>query len=371
MLQPKSLGRKTIHQSIERIEAVLQSHFFIRLAIGSWTEKEFLWNFLLNSTELTGDPIAWEFVVDGSKWDESTITIRNNEEIKTIDRMGVFNNLSQGFSSNAHRVALWHQHDDLFHLRVGKLFFTYAYFVKFLSSTKDAKNVTISYLIRKSDAFKREPHSRIEWRIEAKGQSTVEVAVETRGEDTDSLHSSVLVNLLESVASSIDLTDLRSEQKRTKQIEIQKLKDLQKLENEQNRIRTLEQKAQRCIDNDLCANCEEPVVQRRNSATSVLFYGCSQFTTHKCNATREITCPKCRKVMIEKPKRVGGSFLGCIDWPSCTGGRNIDETLEINTWRNSRNNSSDYYEYDNTPTLDELAQEWGFNNWNDFDDHRE
>ena len=348
---------------------MLRSHFFIRLAIGSGTEKEALWKFLLNSTELAGDPIAWKFVVDSSKWDQSAITIRYNKEIATISRMEAFNNLGQESSNYPNGIDLWHQEGDLFHLRVRKIFFRYTYFVQFIPRVDSSGHMTISYLIRKSDAFKRQPHSRIEWRMESKGESTVEITVETRGEDTDNHHSSVLLNLLESVASSIDLTEMRADQKRTKQIEIQKLRELEKLENDRNHAIFLEMKARRCIDNDLCANCEEPVVQRRNNATSELFYGCSKFTTHKCNATREITCPKCRKVMIEKPKRVGGSFLGCIDWPNCTGGRNIDETLEINSWRHRENSDSD--DYDLLPSYDELAREWGFRDWADFDDHHE
>ena len=316
---------------------MLRSHFFIRLAIGSGTEKEALWKFLLNSTELAGDPIAWKFVVDSSKWDQSAITIRYNKEIATISRMEAFNNLGQESSNYPNGIDLWHQEGDLFHLRVRKIFFRYTYFVQFIPRVDSSGHMTISYLIRKSDAFKRQPHSRIEWRMESKGESTVEITVETRGEDTDNHHSSVLLNLLESVASSIDLTEMRADQKRTKQIEIQKLRELEKLEKErleQEKIlaarRVASQRAQEetgGLTKDRCHSCGASCVQRRRKSDGHLFFGCSKYFTTICKGARSIPCPKCGLEMIERRHKEGGTFLGCTGWPSCDGSRTIDTRL--------------------------------------------
>ena len=360
MLQTASNSARLIKQSMDRIEAVLLSQFFIRISIGSNTEQESLWKHLLNFSELGGDPVDWK--IDNGQFDRSTISVYGSEKIVRINRR----DLAVGVTA----IALWSRSSsDLFDLHVQGFLFKHHSFVRIITpissnpKVRHIKYVTIS-------AHTKTEESRIEWRIYSKDENSVEVHVETGGQRTHNWHSSVLLGLLESVSSSIDLTEFRSEQKTKKEIEFQRLHEIQKLETEnQNKI-LRERKLERCIENDLCTSCDAPVIQRRNRTSSELFFGCSSFLTGSCRKTRAITCPKCRKVMIEKTKKTGGTFLGCTNWPKCDGGRNIDPELEMETWLNRQNDSYGYND-DQYPTLDELAREWGWRNWIEFDDSRE
>ena len=127
------------------------------------------------------------------------------------------------------------------------------------------------------------------------------------------------------------------------------------------------------VKNDLCLTCNSPVLQQRNRKDEHLFFGCSQWSLGHCKGAREITCPKCNLAMKEKPKKAGGTFLGCTGWPRCNGGRNIREELELDVWRKriARERAKYNRDSDTSQSLDEMAQDWGWANWSAFSESRE
>ena len=359
MLQTMSNSARLINQSMKRVEAVLLSQFFIRISIGSSTEQDALWKYLLNYSELGGDPADWK--IDNGQFDKSTISVCSNDQIVRINR--------RDLNVGAKVFALWNRSDNyLFDLQVQSFIFKLQYFVRIIAPI--SSNPGVKHISYKTKATDKREVSRIDWRIYSKNENSVEVQVETGGEHTNSWHSSVLLSLLENVSASHDLTEFRSEQKAKREVELQKLQELQRIETEnQNKI-LRERKLAWYIEHDLCTSCEAPVVQRRNRTSSELFFGCSEFFTGKCRETRAITCPKCRKAMIEKTKKTGETFLGCTNWPRCDGGRNISPEVELKTWLNRQDELYGYND-DQYPTLDELAREWGWSSWTAFDDSRE
>jgi ssDNA-binding Zn-finger/Zn-ribbon topoisomerase 1 len=280
-------------------------------------------------------------------------------------------------------VILRRFNEEFFKLRVVRTFFEYEYFVKVANLASVEERRRIAYSTKKSDAFKRQPHSRIVWAYSDLDRVATRVEVETRGEETDNGHAFWLLNLLHSVASTGDLTVFRAVQKeeRDRREKEQKeerdrrendLRDREIKEAEKRRNALEKQRIRRCLEEDLCFRCEERVVQRRNRQTTELFFGCSQFGNRKCNATRRITCPECHNLMVEKARRKGGTFLGCSGWPKCNGGRDVGEGLELERWKARLREETSEPQYDPTvQTLDELAREWGWANWSEFDDSRE
>ncbi len=85
--------------------------------------------------------------------------------------------------------------------------------------------------------------------------------------------------------------------------------------------------------------------------------------------TRDIArtlCPKCGAVMITRiNKSTNQEFLGCSKFPKCKGSRNLSGAPV-------RPQATHTYEIPHGwEDLDEVAQDWGFGSWQDFDDRHE
>ena len=76
-------------------------------------------------------------------------------------------------------------------------------------------------------------------------------------------------------------------------------------------------------------------------------------------------CPACGVEMVQRTNLKSGiGFLGCSQFPKCRGTRSLD--IESGSRRGAVSRDDDC-----SPNLSELAVDWGYDSWEDFDDHRE
>jgi hypothetical protein len=90
------------------------------------------------------------------------------------------------------------------------------------------------------------------------------------------------------------------------------------------------------LDNDLCLECGEPVVMRRNNKFGHLFFGCSGWSPklheRKCEGARPTTCDLCHGEMHERTNAPNSNVLRCENSPECPATRPIPTHLEIHSW---------------------------------------
>jgi ssDNA-binding Zn-finger/Zn-ribbon topoisomerase 1 len=234
---------------------------------------------------------------------------------------------------------------------------SWEYVVKLIDNTEDVslRSANRKFIYRTLEYGNA--YSALVWNLKSIDDNKVRVEIETRGKHTDLNHAMALLVLLKDVSQIDDFGAWRVQRDQLKKIESEKVQKAKQREQ-----------IQRCLKYDLCMRCEQPVVQRRQRKTGLLFFGCSGFEAQNCNETRPITCPICSGPTSEKQKRAGGTFIGCNSWPKCSGGRNIAENLEMERWSRFQSDDDRFTE---NQTLDELAREWGWANWAAFDDSRE
>jgi hypothetical protein len=76
----------------------------------------------------------------------------------------------------------------------------------------------------------------------------------------------------------------------------------------------------------------------------------------------ELNCPKCGlELVVRTNSQSGANFYGCKGFPKCKHSQSMTQTVT-----GSRQTSND-----GIPSLDDLAQDWGWDNWQAFDESRE
>jgi len=347
MLPTVSISYQELNISMQRAADVLCSEFFLRIAIGSFSERDNLWKFIKDDSDLQGDPIRWTFELGGTFTMTSPIAIQDREMTWRVAHGAFGHQDIIHFRKNA---------DSTYYMMIPKLL-SQEYVVKLIDKSEDASVRSANRKLIYRTLKYGNAYSALVWNLKLIDDYNVRVEIETRGKHTDLNHATVLLGLLKDVAQIDDFGTWRVQRDHLKRIEAEKIQKTEKRKEIQHRL-----------ENDLCMRCEQPVVQRRNRKTGLLFFGCSGFDVGTCNETRPITCPICCGPTSEKNKRAGGKFIGCNSWPKCSGGRNIAENLEMERW-------SRYQSYDDgfteNQSLDELAREWGWANWAAFDDSRE
>ena len=338
-------GSRRVAIDPARLSRAVNSPIFLRLVCGILANREDLWDHLKFDTTLTGDPTSWVL--------QSDLTTRT---WKIVDHKSHIHNMP-GFRN----VIVKHLADNKWHLLTRAVFINLNFGVSIEQLAEPGSSTdVVCYLVRKSQAYNYSPDTCVEWIIDYVESGATDVTLKVSVDSPVNPDISRLLGLLESVASTDDVAVFREERRK----EQQRLAEQERLEREkwaqdqkkfEDRVRIL---------NDQCLKCGEPCVQRRRKSDGKLFFGCSQFTTTKCRGTRDITCPQCDRIMREVKKKDGGSFLGCPAWPNCRGSRSIDPTLGT-LW--DEPDDDEFY----GETLDDLAREWGWDNWNHFDDHRD
>jgi ssDNA-binding Zn-finger/Zn-ribbon topoisomerase 1 len=155
-------------------------------------------------------------------------------------------------------------------------------------------------------------------------------------------------DLLYALKTFASITDMANFQEQ-KLLEIAKRAEKVRLEQEivlaEQRIQLLKEQdylvqESRRRNREQCLECGAPCVQRRRKSDGHLFFGCSKHFTTSCKGARSISCPKCGLEMIEKRRKVGGTFLGCTGWPGCNGSRAVDARLASERGVGTRNSDN-------------------------------
>jgi ssDNA-binding Zn-finger/Zn-ribbon topoisomerase 1 len=347
MLPTVSISHQEINISMQRAADVLCSEFFLRIAIGSFSERDNLWKFIKDDSDLQGDPIRWTFELGGAFTKTSPIAIQDGDKTWRVAHGAFGHQDTIHFRKNA---------DSTYYMKIWKML-SWEYVVKLIDNTEDVslRSANRKFIYRTLEYGNA--YSALVWNLKSIDDNKVRVEIETRGKHTDLNHAMALLVLLKDVSQIDDFGAWRVQRDHFKKIESEKVQKAKQREQ-----------IQRCLKYDLCMRCEQPVVQRRQRKTGLLFFGCSGFEARNCNETRPITCPICSGPTSEKQKRAGGTFIGCNSWPKCSGGRNIAENLEMERWSRFHSDDDGFTE---NQSLDELAREWGWANWAAFDDSRE
>ena len=342
----KTFFETTVALSSVRVRKVAVSELFLRLAVGCQQEGTSLWIHLRDATDLVGDPSDWQvktnlleklwFLSDGEK------TIK----------------LSNSFG----RVFLGDSHAGVRQLAVKFLLF-FNYFVSVeVDDESTSGRQTIRIVVQKSDAFKRGQHADVHISLTPIDDNRVTITTRSFGPNSFEFDSRLITQMLQEVSETIDLVSRRElmaesrrqDAARKAAAELEAARQIQQFAKD-------ERKTQR-LREDRCLDCGEYVIQRRNNRDGHLFFGCSQFAARRCNGAREITCPDCGASMVEKNTKNGGTFLGCSRWPQCRGSRSVN--VSTGEWNRGRNSES-------SESLDDMARDWGWSSWRQFDEHRE
>jgi hypothetical protein len=347
MLPTVSIGHQELNFSMQRVADVLCSEFFLRIAIGSYSERDNLWEFIKDDSDLQGDPIQWTIELGGTFTKTSPIAIQDRDKTWRVAHGAFGHQDAIHFRKNA---------DSTYYMTIWKML-SWEYVVKLIDNTQDVslRSANRKFIYRTLE--NGNAYSALVWNLKSIDDNKVRVEIETRGKHTDLNHAMALLVLLKDVSQIDDFGTWRVQRDNLKKIESEKIQKAKQREQ-----------IERCLKYDLCMRCEQPVVQRRQRKTGLLFFGCSGFEARSCNETRPITCPICSGPTSEKQKRAGGTFIGCNSWPKCSGGRNIAENLEMERWSRFQSDDDGFTE---NQSLDELAREWGWSNWAAFDDSRE
>lgn len=333
--------------SVSRLIEVLKSPVFVLMSMAFEHQRLPLMEHIETKSRLVGDPSNWALETD------------------LVDAtMKLFDGVSSENLAYLRLPLLYQLSSQEWRMRI-RLLISLNYSVSVGQGFEQmSKTSTVRIYVRKSQNYSRSPHLCFEWKVTPVDETRSTVVLNTLSASVNTKLSYHLLTCLQKFVAMDDLFDYRTrkraelirneeerrlaEQKRSEErrIAAESARQLQ----EQRRIAA--ERAQQSLSvkitrlgQNRCLDCGAHCVQRRRRRDGHLFLGCSNHFTNGCRGARAIKCPICNVEMVEKKRTGGGTFLGCVQWPACSGFRPVDARLKSDRgvgtkWSSSRYNHS-------------------------------